>query len=150
MQLSCHTLESDNAMRPRPTRPNTVTSVSSPSTLQQVFPLRLAGSLLLLLSVLVGCSDSTAEQESFHGENAFPAAGDLALLVPRDDAQIRALDVFSQDWLDAVDEALAKSELDESIALENHPDDWRLVSGRFVTCSPLGKVADPQEIDALC
>lgn len=106
--------------------------------------------LLLLVAALAGCADRHANQTSFQNENAFPAAGDLALLVPRDDARIRALDLFPAAWLNEVDKALAKSELNESIALENRPDDWRLVSGRFVTCSPLGTVADPQEIDALC
>jgi hypothetical protein len=37
-----------------------------------------------------------------------------------------------------------------SISDENWEEDWKLVSGRFVTCSPLGKVAERSEIDRLC
>lgn len=80
----------------------------------------------------------------------FPAVGDLALIVPNNDARIELGTLLPAGWLAKVDAALAASELGESIGDENRPEDWHLVSARFVTCSPLGTVADPAELDRVC
>lgn len=94
-------------------------------------------------TVDTGKADSLADA-------AFPAARDLALLVPMDEATIGALDLLPASWLTAVVDGLAASELDEAIDEESWPEDWKLVSGRFTVCSPLGKRAIAEEIDRLC
>ena len=80
----------------------------------------------------------------------FPQFQDLAIIIPHDEALIQATKVMPERWIHQVDEALAASELDEYISDENYIDDWRLVSLRVSPCSPLGRVADPEEIDRLC
>ena len=81
---------------------------------------------------------------------SFPAERDLTLVIPRDSARLRALEVIPMEWLEAVDEALFRSEIDEYISDESWPEDWRLVSARISPCSPLGRIADREEIDRLC
>ena len=83
-------------------------------------------------------------------EHAFPEFQDLAVIVPKDSDQIKALDVLPESWLDAVDEALLKSEIGELISDESWIEDWQLVAMRVSPCSPLGKIADAEEIDRLC
>lgn len=77
-------------------------------------------------------------------------ASDLAVVIPTSRAELRALEMIPERWLDQVDEALINSELGERISDESWPEDWRLVSLRISPCSPLGRVADPEEIDRLC
>ena len=112
----------------------------------------LGGAIMLaaLLALAGGCVAETDSQSQNHRTDAFPAAGDLAFIAPLDDARIRAVDVLPKAWLDKVVDALERSDLAESIDDENFREDWRLVAGRFVPCSPLGKVADREEIDRLC
>ena len=93
---------------------------------------------LIAVALLGACTQEiTSEIPGVEGEgvdgktdgwlsNAFPQASDLALVVPLDDAQIRAIDLIPGAWLAAVDEALYASELGESIALENVEEEWRL------------------------
>ena len=88
--------------------------------------------------------------DGFETTDAFPAVADLALIVPMDDARVRAVDVMPRSWLGKVYDALEASELGESAEDESFEEDWRLVSARFVPCSALGRVADAEEIDTLC
>ncbi|MBM4291964.1 MAG: hypothetical protein FJ138_11390 [Deltaproteobacteria bacterium] len=84
---------------------------------------------------------------------AFPSERDLAWLIPADEAlrrPLRGAAALPSAWLDAVEEALAASELGARISDESWPEDWRLVSARATVCSPLGRVADAEEIDRLC
>lgn len=75
---------------------------------------------------------------------------DLAIVIPKEGAQLSALEVLPEVWLEQVDEALLASEVNERISDESWPEDWRLVSLRISICSPLGRVADREEIDRLC
>jgi len=84
------------------------------------------------------------------GSSAFPAARDLALLLPLEDARLRWVDQLPSAWLSEISGALERSELGEDILDESWEEDWRLVSARFTTCQPLGRVAEPEELDALC
>ena len=87
------------------------------------------------------------------GSGAFPSERDLAWLIPADEAlrhPLRGAAALPRDWLDAVEEALLLSEIGERISDESWPEDWRLVSARATVCSPLGRVADAEEIDQLC
>ena len=52
-------------------------------------------------------------------EEEFPAARDLALIIPMDYAQIRAMEQFPPEWLGQVDTALLASDVDDSIFDEN-------------------------------
>ena len=98
--------------------------------------------------------DSQDLQEQFGAkadqEQSFPVFQDLAIIVPKESDQIKALDVLPESWLDAVDEALFKSEIGEFISDESWPEEWQLVAMRVSPCSPLGKIADAEEIDRLC
>lgn len=119
----------------------------------------------VLLCGVMGCAEEDAPYDALPSggdeapgggkadgvaDETFPAAADLALIVPMSDADIQATSIMPAQWLDDVDDALLASDLGESIADESWEEDWRLVAGRFVTCSPLGKVADPAEVDRLC
>jgi len=98
-------------------------------------------------------SPSPAVEPLLKGDSAstpFPAERDLALLFPLEDASILWLDHLPREWLDEVTEALKSSELGEDISLESWEEDWRLVSARVTPCQPLGQVADPEALDALC
>ena len=84
---------------------------------------------------------------------AFPSERDLAWLLPSDEAlrrPLRGAAALPSAWLEEVEAALARSELGERIGDESWPEDWRLVSARATVCSPLGRVADPEEVDRLC
>ena len=81
---------------------------------------------------------------------AFPAEQDLVLIVPNYRAVYPVLDSFKVEWLDAVDDALLASEMNQRMSEENKPEDWSLVSVRVSPCSPLGSRAVPEEIDRLC
>jgi hypothetical protein len=81
---------------------------------------------------------------------AFPAERDLTIVIPLEMTTFRALEVIPMKWLEAVDEALYNSELEELISDESWSEDWRLVSSRISPCSPLGVIADREEIDRLC
>ena len=83
-------------------------------------------------------------------QEVFPAAPDLALIIPMEDAAIKAIEVFMPSWLNQVDDALMRSELAESIFDENWEEDWHLVSARLVPCSPLGLIANEEAINRLC
>jgi len=116
-----------------------------------------AGAAATALAALAACSAVDEPQAPPAGGKAddaqigaFPAAGDLALIIPINDARIALESLLPLGWLADVDSALAESELAESIGDENLPDDWHLVSARFVTCAPLGTVADPDELDRVC
>lgn len=93
---------------------------------------------------------SSIEGKPDEAVSEFPSERDLALVVPLNSAQLMALDVIPMKWLEAVDDALFNSELGERISDESWPEDWRLVSARISPCSPLGRIADPEEIDRLC
>lgn len=98
-------------------------------------------------------SPSPATGSALKGDSAstpFPAERDLALLFPLEDASALWLDHLPREWLDEVSEALKSSELAEDISLESWEEDWRLVSARVTPCQPLGQIADPEELDALC
>jgi hypothetical protein len=97
-----------------------------------------------------GPTASTDGKADYGGSEAFPAEADLALVLPMGGPGIAALEVLPAEWLGEVSDALARSDLDESIQDESWPEDWKLVSARVVTCSPLGRIADPDEIDRIC
>ena len=76
------------------------------------------------------------------------AAGLALTLLPSDEAlrrPLRGAAALPSAWLEEVEAALARSELGERIGDESWPEDWRLVSARATVCSPLGRVADPEE-----
>ncbi len=89
--------------------------------------------------------DGKADQDK-----AFPLFQDLAIVIPKEYDGFKALEILPTEWLNVVDEALAESEIGESISDESWPEDWQLVSLRISPCSPLGQVADREEIDRLC
>ena len=92
---------------------------------------------------------SDAKRDGFD-EGLFPATRDLALMIPMQDADVLAVDHLPMSWMTAVSQGLLLSELGEQIEDESWLDSWRLVSARFSVCSPLGRVADAEEIDRLC
>lgn len=83
-------------------------------------------------------------------ETVFPAARDLALIVPMASATIPALDVLPERWLTQIYDGLERSELAEDVSSETWPEDWKLVSGRFTVCNPLGRRAVAEEANRLC
>ena len=108
-------------------------------------------------SRLSGSEDPRANRDMVSGEALkadsdllLPEFQDLAIVIPRDQALILAIDMIPESWVKSVEEALANSEIDEDISDENYIEDWRLVSMRVSPCSPLGHVADREEIDRLC
>ena len=131
------------------------------NALNQTNTMQFCGVVLAMVAGLCACSESASPDEYQVSNEApggkadlfdwqFPAARDLALVVPMEEAKIEALEVLPSRWLAAVVDGLAKSELAENIDEESWPEDWRLVSGRFTVCSPLGKRVDAMEIDRLC
>lgn len=126
-------------------------------------------SLIMCLGFILGCGEasspldhseeqsppSSASQDLIpsKGDRAsydFPAERDLALLFPQEDALLRWIDHLPSAWLNQVSDALEASELAEDISLESWEEDWKLVSARITPCQPLGRIADPEELDALC
>ena len=93
---------------------------------------------------------SATESEKADKTSQPLAFQDLAIVFPKDRAQIMALDLIPPTWLEAVNESLARSAIAEYISDENFSEDWSLVSIRVSPCSPLGRVADREEIDRLC
>jgi hypothetical protein len=85
-----------------------------------------------------------------YNDGIFPATRDLALMIPMQDANVLAIDHLPTSWMTAVSEGLLLSELGERIEDESWLDSWRLVSARFTVCSPLGRIANTEEIDRLC
>ena len=83
-------------------------------------------------------------------KNQFPAERDLAILIPRFRAIYPVLEIISETWLQAVDDALLESEINQRLSEANRPEDWSLVAVRISPCNPLGHIADLEEIDRLC
>ena len=97
--------------------------------------------------------DDASEIDSFQKgdeDTVFPLEKDLAILIPHYRAIYPILSIFPVQWLDAVDDALFLSDMKQRMSEENKPEDWSLVSLRISPCSPLGTIADPEEIDRIC
>ena len=127
--------------------------------------------LLSLILVNAGCADesegldasTTLNQQRTSGEigagdglkgdderSPFPSERDIAILIPQYRAIYPALEIIPNEWLEDVDDALLESDIGQRISEESKPDDWSLVAIRISPCSPLGSIADAEEIDQLC
>ena len=98
-------------------------------------------------------SDDATLETAVKGDRSkspFPSDRDLVMIIPQFRAIYPALSIIPSTWLDEVDDALLDSDIGQRISEENTPEDWSLVSIRVSPCTPLGNVADPEEIDQLC
>ena len=100
-------------------------------------------------------SSSESSEISFfgkqdHKKSPFPSERDLAMIIPKFRAIYPALSIIPEVWLDHVDQSLFESNIRQRISEESAPEDWSLVALRISPCSPLGHIAEPNEIDRLC
>lgn len=112
-------------------------------------PQKLAtkSSLTSTASLIPNQYDSSKED---HELSPFPSERDLALIIPQYRAIYPALSVLKESWFNEVELALLDSDIGQRISDENSHEDWSLVAVRISPCSPLGFIADPNEIDRLC
>jgi len=120
--------------------------------------------LVALMVLAQGCADApmateegTIETLLKRGPEGFPAAQDLAVLMPMntdypiaaDDPTWTGRPLLSPTWLDQVSRAFEPTEVGDALEVENHYSDWRVVSARIAPCTPVGagRAASP---DTFC